>query len=139
MDVLKAVQNYIDKIVTKVSGMKVLLLDSETVGYRGLRCLSGGTYTVDARPPFSMFCVLRLANIDVTNLQTPIISNVITQSALLSHETYLIDRIDNRNRDRMRHLKCICFLRPTQQIIQTIVEELREPCYKEYYLCKQVL
>ncbi|CAG8561550.1 7645_t:CDS:10 [Diversispora eburnea] len=65
---------------------------------------------------------------------TPIISNVMTQSSLLSHETYLVDRIDNRNRDRMRHLKCICFLRPTSETLQLLVEELRDPRYGDYYL-----
>ncbi|CAG8663819.1 393_t:CDS:10, partial [Acaulospora morrowiae] len=97
MDIVKAVQNYINKMVNEVTGMKVLLLDAET---------------------------------------TPIISNVMTQSSLLSHETYLVDRIDNRNRDRLRHLKCICFLRPTSDTIQLLVEELRDPCYGDYYLCK---
>ncbi|RHZ56226.1 hypothetical protein Glove_405g4 [Diversispora epigaea] len=95
MDIVKAVQNYIIKMLNEVPGMKVLLLDSET---------------------------------------TPIISNVMTQSSLLSHETYLVDRIDNRNRDRMRHLKCICFLRPTSETMQLLVEELRDPQYGDYYL-----
>jgi hypothetical protein len=31
MDVLKAVQVYINKMITEVSGMKVLLLDAHTV------------------------------------------------------------------------------------------------------------
>ena len=31
MDVLKAVQTYVNKMITEVSGMKVLLLDSHTV------------------------------------------------------------------------------------------------------------
>jgi vacuolar protein sorting-associated protein 45 len=32
----------------------------------------------------------------------------------------------------MRHLKCICFLRPTSETIQSLVNELREPKYGEY-------
>jgi vacuolar protein sorting-associated protein 45 len=32
----------------------------------------------------------------------------------------------------MRHLKCICFVRPTSETIQTLVSELREPKYGEY-------
>ena len=32
MDVLKAVQTYIQKMVAEASGMKVLLLDAHTVG-----------------------------------------------------------------------------------------------------------
>ncbi|KAG1264971.1 hypothetical protein G6F68_003952 [Rhizopus microsporus] len=78
-----------------VSGMKALLLDTET---------------------------------------TPIISLVTTQSALLTKECYLIDRIDNRNRDRLKHLKCICFLRPTRESLHYLIAELREPAYGDYYL-----
>ena len=33
MDVLKAVQTYVTKMITEVSGMKVLLLDSHTVRF----------------------------------------------------------------------------------------------------------
>lgn len=32
MDVIKAVQNYVNKMIDEVPGMKVLLLDTETVG-----------------------------------------------------------------------------------------------------------
>ncbi|KAJ1570115.1 vacuolar protein sorting-associated protein 45 [Nowakowskiella sp. JEL0078] len=65
---------------------------------------------------------------------TPIISLVVTQSQLLAREIYLVDRIDNRQRDKMKHLKCICFVRPSAEAIQSLVEELREPCYGDYYL-----
>ncbi|KAI8886728.1 Sec1-like protein [Backusella circina FSU 941] len=65
---------------------------------------------------------------------TPIISLVTTQSTLLTKECYLIDRIDNRNRDKMKHLKCICFLRPTRETLQYLIAELREPSYGDYYL-----
>jgi hypothetical protein len=33
MDVLKAVQTYVTKMITEVPGMKVLLLDAHTVSY----------------------------------------------------------------------------------------------------------
>lgn len=95
MDVLKAVQNYLNKMIQDVSGMKVLLLDAET---------------------------------------TPIISLVVTQSQLLAREVYLIDKIDNRQREKMKHLKCISFIRPTPESMQFLVEELRDPCYGDYYL-----
>lgn len=95
MDVIKAIQNYTNKMISDTSGMKVLLLDPET---------------------------------------TSIISIVTTQSDLLSREVYLIDRIDNPRRDKMKHLKCICFLRPTPESVQWLVEELRDPCYGDYYL-----
>lgn len=34
----------------------------------------------------------------------------------------------------MKHLKCVCFLRPTAESIQALVQELRSPCYGEYYI-----
>lgn len=36
----------------------------------------------------------------------------------------------------MKHLKCICFLRPTRETLQYLIAELREPSYGDYYLCK---
>ncbi|KAI9893111.1 MAG: vacuolar protein sorting-associated protein 45 [Vezdaea aestivalis] len=62
----------------------------------------------------------------------PIVSAAITQSALLNHEVYLIDRLDNTNRERMRHLRCLCFVRPSPDSIQSLIEELREPKYGQY-------
>ncbi len=66
--------------------------------------------------------------------QTQIISSVYTQSQLLEKEVYLIDKIANRGRDKLKHLKCIFFARPVDSIIQSLVEELRSPLYGEYYL-----
>ncbi|KAK6362047.1 vacuolar protein sorting-associated protein 45, variant 2 [Orbilia blumenaviensis] len=34
----------------------------------------------------------------------------------------------------MRHLKCLCFVRPSPDSIQLLVEELRDPKYSEYML-----
>jgi vacuolar protein sorting-associated protein 45 len=63
-----------------------------------------------------------------------IVSTAITQSSLLNHEVYLIDRLDNQNREKMRHLRCLCFVRPSSDSIQFLIDELREPKYGEYYL-----
>ncbi|BDD61857.1 vacuolar protein sorting-associated protein 45 [Monascus purpureus] len=63
-----------------------------------------------------------------------VVSTAITQSALLNHEVYLIDRLDNQAREKMRHLRCLCFVRPSPDSIQLLIEELREPKYGEYYL-----
>lgn len=46
--------------------------------------------------------------------QTSIVSVVYTQSEILQKEVYLFERIDSQNRDSMKHLKAICFLRPTK-------------------------
>ncbi len=64
----------------------------------------------------------------------PIVSTAITQSTLLSHEVYLIDRLDNATREKMRHLRCYCFVRPSPDSIQFLIDELRDPKYGEYNL-----
>lgn len=63
-----------------------------------------------------------------------IASTAITQSALLNHEVYLIDRLENHNREKMRHLRCLCFVRPSAESIQYLIDELRDPKYGEYNL-----
>ncbi|KAF7985600.1 hypothetical protein HWV62_3903 [Athelia sp. TMB] len=95
MDVVKAVETYITRLVSVPSAMKVLLLDTHT---------------------------------------TPIVSLSSTQSTLLSHQVYLTDRIDNQKRDRMPHMKCVCFLQPSEDSLEALEAELREPKYGEYYL-----
>ncbi|RSL95540.1 hypothetical protein CEP52_012017 [Fusarium oligoseptatum] len=63
-----------------------------------------------------------------------IIATAITQSSLLSHEVYLIDRLDNAAREKMRHLRCLCLVRPSPETIQLLIDELRDPKYGEYQL-----
>lgn len=63
-----------------------------------------------------------------------IVSTAVTQSSLLNHEIYLIDRIDNAAREKMRHLRCLCMVRPSPESIQLLVDELRDPRYGEYYV-----
>jgi hypothetical protein len=63
---------------------------------------------------------------------TPILSITTTQSFLLSKEIYLIDKISS-NRQQMRHLKCIVFIRPTDSL-NYLLKELQEPKYGDYYV-----
>jgi len=63
-----------------------------------------------------------------------IISTAVTQSSLLNHEVYLIDRLDNAAREKMRHLRCLCLVRPSPGTIQLLIDELRDPKYGEYHL-----
>ncbi|KAF2637807.1 vacuolar protein sorting-associated protein 45 [Massarina eburnea CBS 473.64] len=73
--------------------------------------------------------ILLLDNETVT-----IVSTATTQSALLGHEVYLTDRLDNVKREKMRHLRCLCFVRPSPDSIQSLIEELRDPKYGEYHI-----
>jgi hypothetical protein len=52
--------------------------------------------------------------------------------------TWLIvgSRLDSQKREKMRHLRCLCFVRPSPESIQSLIEELREPKYGEYNICE---
>jgi vacuolar protein sorting-associated protein 45 len=76
MNVVLAVKQYIGRMIDDSgAGMKVLLLDKESIG---------------------------------------IVSMVYAQSEILQKEVYLFERIDVGGRETMKHLKAVCFLRPTQ-------------------------
>lgn len=63
-----------------------------------------------------------------------------SQSDMLQKEVYLFERIDSaRSNERMKHLKCIVFIRPTKTNIQLLCQELRSPKYGSYFICKYLL
>lgn len=55
---------------------------------------------------------------------------------MLTKEVYLVDRIDRQDSEKMRHLKCVCFLRPCQESFQSLLEEIKLRRFGEYYLGK---
>ncbi|XP_078062963.1 vacuolar protein sorting-associated protein 45 [Mustelus asterias] len=65
---------------------------------------------------------------------TSIISMVYTQSEILQKEVYLFERIDSTNRETMKHLKAICFLRPTKENVEYLIQELRRPKYGHFFV-----
>uniref|UniRef100_A0A8C2WY53 Vacuolar protein sorting-associated protein 45 n=1 Tax=Cyclopterus lumpus TaxID=8103 RepID=A0A8C2WY53_CYCLU len=65
---------------------------------------------------------------------TSIVSVVYTQSEILQKEVYLFERMDSQNRDSMKHLKAICFLRPTKENVDYLIQELRRPKYSVYFI-----
>lgn len=67
-----------------------------------------------------MLVLIILGHHNISNffsLQTGIVSMVYTQSEILQKEVYLFERIDSPNRETMKHLKAICFLRPTKVLL----------------------
>lgn len=62
----------------------------------------------------------------------PIISLVSTQSDLLKKEIYLVDRLENENRDKLRNLRCICFFKPSDLTITRLSQEISNPKYSSY-------
>ena len=60
-----------------------------------------------------------------------------SQSEILQKEVYLFEQIDKLGTGpNMKHMKCVVFLRPTQENIQLLASELRTPRYGIYYICK---
>ncbi|ODV88232.1 hypothetical protein CANARDRAFT_192865 [[Candida] arabinofermentans NRRL YB-2248] len=66
------------------------------------------------------------------NQTSSIISMYTTQSELLRNEIYLMDKIDNFQRDKLRNLKCICFLKPDDHTVANLSKELTAPNYLSY-------
>ncbi|XP_030760870.1 vacuolar protein sorting-associated protein 45 [Sitophilus oryzae] len=68
---------------------------------------------------------------------TSIVSMVYGQSEIQQKEVFLLERIDSPNYSNstgLRYLKCLVFLRPTQQNIELLCTELRNPKYGAYYI-----
>lgn len=109
MNVVKAVREYVTKMVADVSGMKVLLLDSETVMIKGQEEKENEKKEEIHRCP----SIFLLVHSFPSFFKASIVSMVYAQSEMLQKETYLIERLDQPNREAMSHLKAVVFVRPT--------------------------
>lgn len=65
---------------------------------------------------------------------TAILSLATSQSALLKNDVFLIDKVTNVARQKLRHLDCTIFVRPSSEAIQAVIDELRAPRYGKYTL-----
>ena len=61
------------------------------------------------------------------------ISVIFSQSKLFKNDVYLIQRITDKG-EKMLHLKAVYFVRPTEENIKLILNELKDPKYMEYHL-----
>ena len=120
MNIITAVKNYITKMTEESGpGMKVLLLDKQTVSHY-----------------FLIYIKKIFINSNFIQ-KTSIISLVYSQSEILMKEVYLFDRIDAVQRNEgLKHLKCIVFIRPTEENVSLLCNELKYPKYGVYYICK---
>jgi vacuolar protein sorting-associated protein 45 len=57
-----------------------------------------------------------------------------SQTDILKHDVVLIERIDVE-RQPMKHLSCVAFLRPTLENANYLADEIKNPKYGEYYVC----
>nr|CAG4643835.1 EOG090X03QA [Lepidurus arcticus] len=66
---------------------------------------------------------------------TGIVSMVFAQSEISQKEVYLFEQIEKGNlSQKLTHLKCIVFLRPTKENIDLLAKELKSPRYGQYYI-----
>lgn len=63
------------------------------------------------------------------------VSMVFGQTEILEKEVFLLDLLDNGGRQKMLHLKCLIFVRPTKDNIAKISAEIKAQNYSEYHLC----
>ncbi|XP_033634914.1 vacuolar protein sorting-associated protein 45-like [Asterias rubens] len=94
MNVILAVKQYVAKMIEESGpGMKVLLMDRDTISY---------------------------------------VSMVYAQSEILQKEVYLFELLNSNAREMMKHLRCICYIRPTKENIDLLCQELKSPKYGIY-------
>lgn len=60
-----------------------------------------------------------------------------SQSDMLQKEVFLFERLDTGagSKERMKHLKCIVFIRPTPANVAALCNELRSPRFGSYFIC----
>ena len=61
-----------------------------------------------------------------------------SQSRLFEHDVFLVDYLDNEERQPQKNLTCVCLLRPTSRNIELIADEVTNPKYLSYSLSKEV-
>lgn len=69
-----------------------------------------------------------------TFLKSGIISLVMSQSRLFEHDVFLVDYLDNKDRQNQNNMNCICLIRPTSRNIDALSEEISVPKYQSYHL-----
>ncbi len=67
------------------------------------------------------------------------ISLVMSQSKLFEFDVFLVDYLcsaEENEREKQKNLNCVVLVRPTTKIIEAIADELKDPKYASYHLCK---
>ena len=71
-----------------------------------------------------------------------IISLVMSQSKLFEYDVFLVDYLSSdsgQQREKQKNLNCLVLVRPTVGNIEAIADELKDPKYSSYHLCKLFL
>jgi len=95
MDLVKTIRDYISRMLNETGGMKVLIVDKDTM---------------------------------------QIVSLCFSQSEILQKEVFLVERLEDTNKEEMLHLKAVAFLRPTRATVAALRRELQRPRFGEFHL-----
>ncbi|KAM7518723.1 hypothetical protein LguiB_017685 [Lonicera macranthoides] len=150
MVVVSAVRDYINRMLQDISGMKVLILDSQTnleevevdleaINLKGLKPIDSTMVGESAGREYINGMLQDISGMKVLILDShavSIVSVVYSQSELLQKEVFLVELIDSisKSKEPMSHLKAVYFLRPTSTNIQLLKRQLASPRFGEYHL-----
>lgn len=112
LNLFRIVEDYFERMLEEVPGMKCLILDKETMGTNSI-IWSFITYNI-----------------------LGIISLICSQSQILKKNVYLIELIEKTSPEKLLHLSSIYFVRPTEDNINKLIKEIKDPRFREYNLCK---
>ncbi|KAL7718433.1 Vacuolar protein sorting-associated protein 45B [Entamoeba marina] len=70
----------------------------------------------------------------VDSITTSIVSHLFSMMDVAQKEIYLITNIADKARESLYYATAICVLHPNKQILSLLVEELKVPKYKQYYI-----
>ncbi len=57
-----------------------------------------------------------------------------SQSRLFEHDVFLVDYLENKERQEQNNLNCVCLMRPTSRNVDLLAEEIAIPKYQSYRL-----
>jgi len=93
LNLFRIVEDYFERMLEEVPGMKCLVLDRETMG---------------------------------------IISLICSQSQILKKNVYLIETMEKASTEKLLHLSVIYFIRPTEDNLYKLANEIKNPRFREY-------
>lgn len=133
MVLISAARDYIARMLQDISGMKVLILDSQTVSSRSSPISLENQQNQQAYLNILFILILKSSP---NWSQVSVVSVVFSQLELLQKEVSLVEMVDSTSKESMSHLKAVYFLRPTSENIQNLRRQLARPRFGEYHLCK---
>ena len=144
MSCIQSVRDYISRMASEVSGMKVLIMDQETTGIVSM--VYTQTQILQVWPPHIQWHAKSIVPSPCPRpWHAPLCprpGHASTASPFCyfpQHEVFLIDSIESqterkRASDKMAHLKALYFVRPTHDNIRMLKDEFKDPKYGEYHV-----